>query len=67
MSDNKLSDNNLRSELVGNRITITIEEIVIFMINTGRKVEIVNARRDKRRKKVYVLPSMHSIIGLIAI
>ena len=37
------------------------------MINTGRKVEIVNARRDKRRKKVYVLPSIHSIIGLIAI
>ena len=36
LSDNKLSDNNLASELVGNRSflkPITIEEIVIFMIN----------------------------------
>ena len=36
LSDNKLSDNNLASELVGNRSffkLITIEEIVIFMIN----------------------------------
>ena len=35
LSDNKLSDNNLASELVGNRSffkPITIEEIVIFMI-----------------------------------
>ena len=35
-SDNMLSDNNLASELVGNRSCfkpITIEEIVIFMIN----------------------------------
>ena len=34
LSDNKLSDNNLASELVGNRSffkPITIEEIVIFM------------------------------------
>ena len=37
LSDNKLSDNNLASELVGNRSffkPITIEEIVIFMINS---------------------------------
>ena len=36
LSDNKLSDNNLASELVGNRSffkSITIEEIVIFMIS----------------------------------
>ena len=36
LSDNKLSDNNLASELVGNGSffkPITIEEIVIFMIN----------------------------------
>ena len=36
LSDNKLSDNNLASESVGNRSffkLITIEEIVIFMIN----------------------------------
>ena len=36
LSDNKLSDNNLASELVGNRSffkPITIEEIVIFTIN----------------------------------
>ena len=35
LSDKKLSDNNLASELVGNRSffkPITIEEIVIFMI-----------------------------------
>ena len=34
LSDNKLSDNNLASELVGNSFfkPITIEEIVIFMI-----------------------------------
>ena len=31
LSDNKLSDNNLESELVGNK-PITIEEIVISMI-----------------------------------
>jgi len=36
LSDNKLSDNNLASELVENRSflkPITIEEIVIFLIN----------------------------------
>ena len=36
LSDNKLSDNNLASELVRNSSffkSITIEEIVIFMIN----------------------------------
>ena len=36
LSNNKLSDNNLASELVENRTflnPITIEEIVIFMIN----------------------------------
>ena len=36
LSDNKLSDNNLASELVGKRSffkPITIEEIVIFMIS----------------------------------
>ena len=36
LSYNKLSDNNLASELAGNRCffkPITIEEIVIFMIN----------------------------------
>ena len=35
LSDNKLSDNNLATELVGNRSffkPITIEEFVIFMI-----------------------------------
>ena len=35
LSDNRVSDNNLTSELVGNRSSfklITIEEIVIFMI-----------------------------------
>ena len=39
LSDNKLSDNNLASELVGNRSffkPITIEEIVIFMIKRIR-------------------------------
>ena len=39
LSDNKLSDNNLASELVGNRSLfkpITIEEIVIFMIKRIR-------------------------------
>ena len=38
LSDNKLSDNNLASELVGNKSffkPITIEEIVIFMIKSG--------------------------------
>ena len=37
LSDNKLSNNNLASELVENRSflkPITIKEIVIFMINT---------------------------------
>jgi len=37
LSDNKLSDNNLASELVENRSfvkPITIEEIVIFMISS---------------------------------
>ena len=40
LSDNKLSDNNLASELVGNRSAFkpfTIEEIVIFMIKCKKK------------------------------
>ena len=39
LSDNKLSDKNLASELVENRSsfkTITIEEIVIFMISNDK-------------------------------
>ena len=39
LSDNKLWDNNLTSELVGNRSffkPITIEEVVIFMINCDK-------------------------------
>ena len=35
-ADNKLFDNNLASELVGFFKPITIEEIVIFMINIER-------------------------------
>ena len=40
LSDNKLSDNNLASELVGNRSAFkpfTIEEIVIFKIKSKKK------------------------------
>ena len=43
LSDNKLSDNNLASELVGNRSffkPITIEEIVIFMINNRNRTVV---------------------------
>ena len=42
MSDNKLSYNNLTSELVGNKSffkPITIEEIVIFMIGNSNWTE----------------------------
>ena len=42
LSDNKLSDNNLTSELVETRTFLnqsTIEEIVIFMINIGNRTE----------------------------
>ena len=45
VSDNKLSDNNFPSELVGNRSSlksITIEEIVIFMINTITALQVVS-------------------------
>ena len=48
LSDNKLSDNNLASELLGNRSffkPITIEEIVIFMITQDIDIES-NTRRE---------------------
>ena len=44
LSNNKLSDNNLASELVENRSflnSITIGEIVIFMIKAGVNVKAV--------------------------
>ena len=44
LSDNKLSDNNLASELVGNRSffkPITIDEIVIFVIKLEIPASII--------------------------
>ena len=44
LSNNKLSDNNLASELVGNRSffkPITIEKIVIFMIRRDIYYEMI--------------------------
>ena len=50
LSDNKLSDNNLTSELVSNRSffkPITIEEVVIFMINCDKTLGTFENTREK--------------------
>ena len=52
LSDNKLSDNNLASELVETGVffkPITIEEIVIFMINTGIEKNTDDLIKDLHR------------------
>ena len=56
--DNKLSDNNLASELVGNRSffkPITIEEIVIFMIII---IIALNVNEYKRCKFCTISPTI---------
>ena len=63
LSGNKLSDNNLASELVGNIFffkPITIEEIVIFMINVEKKaywpaVTPGHYRKKKHRQQKLLL------------
>ena len=50
LSYNKLSDNNLTSELVGNMSffkPITIEEVVIFMINCDKTLGTFENTREK--------------------
>ena len=51
VSDNKLSDNNLTGELVGKFFKpITIEEIVIFMINNIIMALVIQSARKKLAK-----------------
>ena len=55
LSDNKLSDNNLASELVGNRSffkPITIEEIVIFMIIFVVSLQPTTGVKNERKRIV---------------
>ena len=67
LSDNKLSDNNLASKLVGNRSffkPITIEEIVIFMIRYVRGLKYKtkqNLSVNHVRKKLMTRRSSSSI------